>query len=67
MKQLRTPIWIDSRWSAIFEKIIPAHSIETWEALEGEIWDMELEIDYMHPKRKDGERDMRYARNRQVL
>ena len=28
MKQLRTPIWIDSRFSAIFENIIPAHSFQ---------------------------------------
>ena len=39
--------------------------IETHEALEGEIWDMEAEIDFMHPKRKyDGKPDKRYARNR---
>jgi hypothetical protein len=64
MKKLIKPIWVGSRWSVIFEKIIPAHMIEYEEAITAEIYDMELEIDYMHPKRKDGERDMRYARNR---
>ena len=63
--KLIEPVWVESRWSVIFKKIIPAHMIETKEALQGEIWDMEAEIDFMHPKRKyDGERDKRYARNR---
>ncbi len=64
MKKLIKPIWVGSRWSEIFQQIIPAHMIEYEETLEAEIWDLELELDYLHPKRKDGKWDMRYARNR---
>ena len=63
--KLVEPVWVESRWSVIFERIIPAHMIETKEALEGEIEDMKDEIEFRHPTRKyDGKRDKRYARNR---
>ena len=64
LHMLKKPIWIGGRWSAIFGKVIPAHMIESEEALDGEKYDLESELDFIHPLRKDGEWDMRYARNR---
>ena len=72
LKKLHKPIWVGSRYSQIFRRIIPAHMIEYEDALEGEKWDLKMEIDFInslreHPRRKDGGWDMRYARNRPVL
>ena len=72
MKKLIKPIWVGSRWSELFEKIIPAHMIEYEDAIEGEKWDLKMEIDFInslreHPRRKDGGWDMRYARNRPMV
>ena len=64
LHMLKKPIWMGGRWSTIFGKVIPAHMIESEEALDGEMYDLESELEYMHPKRIDGEWDMRYARNR---
>ena len=64
LHMLKKPIWIGGRWSTIFGKVIPAHMIESEEALDGEMYDLESELDFMHPLRKDGEWDMRYARKR---
>ena len=64
LHMLRSPIWIEGRWSNIFRRVIPAHMIESEEALDGEKYDLESELDFIHPLRKDGEWDMRYARNR---
>jgi len=44
--KLISPIWVESRWSIIFEKVIPAHMIETYEHLEAEIEDMKAEVEY---------------------
>ena len=72
LKKLNKPIWVGSRYSQIFRRIIPAHMIEYEDAIEGEKWDLKMEIDFLnslreHPRRKDGGWDMRYARNRPVL
>jgi|TARA_Y100000310_G_scaffold190935_1_gene190947 hypothetical protein len=67
LEKLNRPIWVSSRYSQIFRRIIPAHLIETKEALDGEKYDLESELDFLHPRRKDGEWDMRYARNRKIL
>ena len=64
LHMLKKPIWIGGRWSTIFGKVIPAHMIESEEALDGEMYDLESELDFMHPLRKDGKWDMRYTRNR---
>ena len=72
LEKLKKPIWVNSRYSQIFKRIIPAHLIEYEQALEGEKWDLKMEIDFInslreHPRRKDGGWDMRYARNRPSL
>ena len=72
LEKLNRPIWVDSRYSQIFKRIIPAHMIEYEAALEGEKFDLQMEIDFInslreHPRRKDGHWDMRYARNRPIL
>ena len=72
LEKLNKPIWVDSRYSQIFKRIIQAHMIEYEAALEGEKFDLQMEIDFInclreHPRRKDGHWDMRYARNRPIL
>ena len=72
IEKLNKPIWVGSRYSQIFRRIIPAHLIEYEDALIGEKYDLQMEIDYInsireHPRRKDGGWDMRYARNRPIL
>ena len=72
LEKLNKPIWVNSRYSQIFRRIIPAHLIEYEQALEGEKWDLKMEIDFInslreHPRRKDGGWDMRYARNRPMV
>ena len=69
LKKLNEPIWVGSRWSSIFRRVIPAHLIEYEDALIGEKFDLQMEIDFMnslreHPRRKDGGWDMRYTRNK---
>ena len=69
LEKLNRPIWVDSRYSQIFRRIIPAHLIEYEAALEGEKFDLQMEIDFInslreHPRRKDGGWDMRYTRNK---
>jgi len=61
---LSKPIWVTSRYSILYEQVIPAHLIETKEALENEKSVLRMELDYLHPKRKDGDWDMRYTRNK---
>ena len=72
LEKLKKPIWVSSRYSQIFRRIITAHMIEYEQALEGEKWDLQMEIDFInslreHPRKMNGTWDMRDARNRQVL
>ena len=69
LKKLNSPIWVGSRWSSIFRKVIPAHLIEYEDALIGEKFDLQMEIDFInslreHPRKMDGTWDMRYTRNK---
>ena len=61
---LSSPIWVTSRYSIMYEQVIPAHLIETREALKKEKRHLKMELDYLHPKRLDGDWDMRYTRNK---
>ena len=72
LEKLNRPIWVEGRWSNIFRRIIPAHMIEYEDAIDGEKYDLQMELDFLnsmreHPRRKDGHWDMRYARNRPIL
>ena len=72
LEKLNKPIWVEGRWSNIFRRIIPAHMIEYEDAVDGERYDLEMELSFInsireHPRRKDGGWDMRYARNRPLL
>ena len=60
---LSKPIWVTSRYSILYKQIIPAYLIETREALKKEKQHLRMELDYLHPKRKAGDWDMRYTRN----
>ena len=69
LEKLKKPIWVGSRYSQIFRRIIPAHLIEYEQALEGEKFDLQMEIDFInslreHPRKMDGTWDMRYTRNK---
>lgn len=56
--------WMEGRWSCILQEYIPAHRIESREELQREKEILKKELDYLHPKRKDGEWDRRYSRNK---
>ena len=43
LKKLNKPIWVGSRWSSIFRRVIPAHLIEYEDALIGEKFDLQME------------------------
>ena len=69
LEKLNKPIWVGSRWSSIFRRVIPAHLIEYEDALIGEKFDLQMEIDFInslreHPRKMDGTWDMRYTRNK---